>query len=85
MAYRIEIDRRALRSLKRLPNDVRKRLVAAIDELAGEPRPDGVTKLTGREEWRIRTGDYRVIYTIDDSRRTVTVWKAGHRKDVYRR
>jgi mRNA interferase RelE/StbE len=85
LAYRIEIDRRALRSLKRLPNDARKRLVAAIDELAAEPRPGGVTKLTGREEWRVRIGDYRVIYTIDDTQQTVTVWKAGHRKDVYRR
>jgi len=50
LAYRIEIDRSALRSLKRLPNDARKRLVAAVDELASEPRPDGVTKLGGREE-----------------------------------
>jgi len=67
-----------------LPNDARKRLAAAIDALASEPRPDGVTKLTGREEWRIRVGVYRVIYTIDDTQQTVTVWKVGHRKDVYR-
>jgi mRNA interferase RelE/StbE len=50
LAYRNEIDRRALRSLKRLPNDARKRLAAAIDELATEPRPDGITKLTERHE-----------------------------------
>lgn len=52
--------------------------------LAEDPRPPGSSKLRGREEWRIRTGDYREIYEIDDEAREVLVIDIGHRRDVYR-
>ncbi|MEA1872434.1 MAG: type II toxin-antitoxin system RelE/ParE family toxin [Chloroflexota bacterium] len=56
----------------------------AICDLEQEPRPRASAKLTGREGWRIRVGDYRVIYEIDDQQRVVTVLHIGHRRDVYR-
>lgn len=55
----------------------------AIRDLANTPRPPGCKKLVGRDGWRIRVGDYRVIYEIDDSTRIVTVVHIGHRRDVY--
>jgi mRNA interferase RelE/StbE len=54
-----------------------------IRSLAGEPRPHGSQKLTNREEWRIRLGDYRVLYTIDDQKKTVTVIRVKHRAKAY--
>jgi mRNA interferase RelE/StbE len=67
-----------------LPDDARERVTRAIDGLAEEPHPPGRRKLQGREGWRIRVGDYRVVYEIDDDLRMVTVLQAGHRRDVYR-
>ncbi len=52
--------------------------------LVGNPRPPGVVKLSGREAWRIRIGDYRVIYTIDDVRKGVVIYAIGHRREIYR-
>jgi len=52
--------------------------------LAVNPRPHGVAKLSGREAWRIRVGDYRVIYTIDDARQGVVIYAIGHRREIYR-
>jgi len=63
----------------------RKRVVAAIQELADHPRPDGCKKLKARDGYRIRVGDFRVIYTVDDGRVTVVVVKVGARGDVYGR
>jgi mRNA interferase RelE/StbE len=56
----------------------------AIERLQEEPRPPGCRKLSDREGWRLRVGDYRVIYEIDDEQRTVTVLQVGHRRDIYR-
>lgn len=67
--------------LKRLSQD---RIIAAIRSLAEEPRPSGVKKLTGREAWRIRVGNYRIIYEIHDQALIVLVVSIGHRQDVYR-
>ena len=59
---------------------------AAIELLATDPRPPGATKLSGREgEWRVRTGDYRVVYEVDDGVLRVLVVAVGHRRDIYRR
>ena len=52
--------------------------------LADNPRPHGVVKLSGREAWRIRVGDFRVIYTIDDTRKEVVIYAIGHRREIYR-
>ena len=82
--YEIQILRRAQRSLARLPERQYKRVRDAIGILADEPRPPGCRKLTGRDGWRIRIGQYRVIYEIDDAARIVTVLDIGHRREVYR-
>ena len=59
-------------------------MIRAIDELAENPRPRNSRKLRGKEGWRIRVGDYRVIYEIDDEAQEVLVLDVGHRRDVYR-
>ncbi len=84
MSYTISILRRAQRELTRLPVGAYERVRDAIHALGQDPRPPGCLKLTGREAWRIRAGDYRVIYEIDDEQRLVTVLHVGHRRDVYR-
>jgi mRNA interferase RelE/StbE len=63
----------------------RRRIVRRVQELAEVPRPIGSEKLAGRDDcYRIRTGDYRVVYSIDDRRREIVILKVGHRRDVYR-
>jgi len=84
MSYTVFILRRAQKGLAKLPIEAYKRTKEAIQELSEEPRPAGCQKLTGREGWRIRVGDYRVIYEIDAAQSTVTVLHVGHRRDVYR-
>ena len=84
MIYRVTILRRAQKELGALAGDAYPRVRDAIGGLAQDPRPPGCLKLTGRDGWRIRIGDYRVVYEIDDSGRTVTVLHVGHRRDVYR-
>lgn len=71
--------------MRKLPPEARARVGAAIQLLAEEPRPPAAKKLTGRPEWRVRTGDYRVLYRIEDSVLTVVVVHAGHRREVYDR
>ena len=86
MAYRVELLPAARRDLKRLPQPAQRRIVLALRELEDEPRPAGVVKLTGDENlWRIRVGEYRVLYEIHDNRLLVLVLRIGHRKDVYRK
>jgi mRNA interferase RelE/StbE len=81
--YEVLILRRAQKELANLPKPNYLRMRDAIVALASNPRPTGCKKLTGREGWRIRSGDYRIIYEIDDPQRRVTVLNVGHRKDVY--
>lgn len=86
MAYEILIKASAEKDVRRLPKDARARVASAILALRDEPRPSGVRKLKGRGEegWRIRVGDYRVVYRIDDALRQVTIYRVCHRRDVYR-
>lgn len=84
MSYQVLILRRAQKELGDLLKDVFERVSTSVGRLAEEPRPPGCQKLSGREGWRIRVGDYRVIYEIDDKARTVVVLHVGHRRDVYR-
>jgi mRNA interferase RelE/StbE len=83
MSYTISILRRAQRELAQLPDEAYERVRDAIRALSQEPRPLGCLKLTGREGWRIRVGNYRVIYEIDDKQQSVTILHVGHRRDVY--
>ncbi len=84
MSYTLLILRRAQKELARLPSETYERVRDAIRALSQDPRPPGCLKLAGREGWRIRVSDYRVIYEIDDQRHIVTVLHIGHRRDVYR-
>lgn len=86
MSYVVLIDSRAARYLEKLPKPTVERIDTAIAQLAEHPRPGGVKMLRGRFKsgWRIRVGDYRVLYRIDDESREVLVFEIGHRKDVYR-
>jgi len=84
MSYTVFILRRAQKELAQLPREVYVHIRDAIRDFEQEPRPRASAKLTGREGWRIRVGDYRVIYEIDDQQRVVTVLHIGHRRDVYR-
>ncbi len=83
--YRVLLERSAERDLGRLSSEVHDRVIAAIHELASHPRPPGCRKLVGStHDWRIRVGDYRVIYEISDSAREVRVNRIRHRREVYR-
>jgi mRNA interferase RelE/StbE len=82
--YTVLILRRAQKELARLSPEPYARVRDAIRALAGDPRPQGCLKLTAREGWRVRVGDYRLVYEIDDKQRTVMVLHVGHRRDVYR-
>lgn len=64
---------------------MRERVGEAIDGLAAEPRPRGAVKLAGRDDFRIRVGDYRIVYAVDDKKRLVLVARIAHRREVYRR
>ena len=82
--YRIELRRRAQRALDRLPKTDFQAVVEAVKELAQIPRPRGVEKVKNTGLWRIRQGDYRIVYSIDDNQNIVIVVSVGHRKDIYR-
>lgn len=85
MTYQIEISRGALKQLKKLSADIREKIEVKIQSLADEPRPDGVVKLKDTENgYRIRVGNYRILYQIQDDVLVVTVVKIGHRREVYR-
>jgi mRNA interferase RelE/StbE len=85
-AYTVEVAPAAERSLKSLPKTIQIQIGRRIDKLAAEPRPQGVEKLTGEDRlYRIRSGDYRILYEVYDKRLLILVVKIGDRKEVYRR
>ena len=84
MSYTILILRRAQKELAQLPSEVYERVRDAIRTLGQDPRSPGCLKLTGRDGWRIRVGNYRIIYEVDDRQQNVTILHIGHRRDVYR-
>ena len=83
MSFEVHILRRAQKELADLSKIDYERVRDAVTALSENPRPGGCKKLVGRDGWRIRSGDYRVIYEIDDAQRKVTVLHIGHRRDVY--
>ena len=86
MSYRIEVAPAAVRQLRKLDRGAQRRVQAAIELLAGEPRPSGARKLVGGDgEWRVRAGDYRIVYEIHDNVLLVLVVAVGHRRDIYER
>jgi mRNA interferase RelE/StbE len=84
-SYELLIKRTASKELEALPRKHRGRVARRISSLSTHPRPHGSEKLSGEEKYRIRQGDYRVIYEINDATMQVTVVKIGHRGDVYRK
>ena len=85
MTYRIEFAPAAVRQLRKLDPVGRRRIQAAVELLSTEPRPNRAKKLVGgKGEWRVRTGDYRIVYEIHERRLVVLVLALGHRREVYR-
>ena len=84
MRYEVRIVPTAEREMDRLPTLVHTRISRRLLSLEGDPRPRGTKKLSGREEYRLRIGDYRVLYTIDDTNNVVVVFAVGHRREIYR-
>jgi mRNA interferase RelE/StbE len=82
--YKIELRRLAQRSLDKLPARDFNTVLSAVKSLADSPRPKGVEKLKGVGLWRVRQGDYRVVYSIDDTQRLVVIVRVGHRREIYR-
>ena len=85
MVYHVDFNPAAVRQLRKLPREAQERVRDAIDGLAEIPRPDGVAKMKGSRvpHYRIRVGNYRVIYQVDDDRVTVLVVKVADRKEAY--
>ncbi len=83
-SYSLEIKRSAAKELAQLPTTDRKRVIARIQALAEEPRPVGAEKLSGQDRYRIRQGEYRILYEIEDAVLRVMVVRIGHRRDIYR-
>jgi len=82
--HTVTFARSARKELGSLDSAVVGRVIAKIDGLSGEPRPSGCCKLTGEENlWRIRVGDYRVVYSIDDRKRAIDIIAVRHRRDAY--
>ena len=84
MNYAILITRKAQKALSEIPINYQDKLIETIYALANNPYPHGCKKLSGREAWRIRIGNYRVIYEINESALSIVVVNIGHRKDVYK-
>jgi len=83
-SYSVQIKRSAAKEIEALPLRDRRRVVAKIKGLANNPRPVGSEKLTDQEKYRLRQGDYRILYEIRDDELIVTVVEVGNRRDVYR-
>ena len=86
MIYEIIITKSIQKQLDNLPNNIQERVYDKISQLAEEPRPDGVVKLKGYDnEYRIRIGDYRLVYEIQDEQLIVLLLQCKHRRDVYKK
>lgn len=83
-SYKLLITLSAGKEIEILPKQNRRRIVAKITLLSIDPKPPGCEKLSGRDHYRLRQGNYRILYEIQDLNRVVVVVKVGHRRDVYR-
>ncbi|HOS96278.1 MAG TPA: type II toxin-antitoxin system RelE/ParE family toxin [Deltaproteobacteria bacterium] len=86
MPYVIKFTQHAARAFRKLPRDVQTRVSPAIDALKDDPRPSGSEKLKGADDvYRVRVGDYRILYEVRDKELVVCIIEAGHRRQMYRR
>ncbi|MFO8034056.1 MAG: type II toxin-antitoxin system RelE/ParE family toxin [Candidatus Bipolaricaulota bacterium] len=83
MAYTVLLVTGALKDYRQLPSDVEPRVAAVLDRLEDSPRPRGTVKI-GTNAWRLRIGEYRLLYEVDDAEKKVTVFRIRHRKEAYR-
>ncbi len=84
--YKVTVKKSAAKALTKLPKNIANQLIPSIKQLGEDPRPAGSKKLKGAEDlWRIRMGDYRVVYSIEDAIMIVDVVQVAHRKDIYRK
>ena len=81
--YTIILTKRAEKQLDKLPDNIAEPIIEAIGDLSKNPRPNGYKNLKSRDGYRIRIGDYRVIYEVFDDELVIDVIKLGHRKDIY--
>ncbi len=82
--HKIELRRKAQRALDRLPKNDFNTVLGTVKDLAKTPRPKGVEKIKSAGLWRVRQGDYRIVYSIDDDKKIVTILRIGHRREIYR-
>jgi mRNA interferase RelE/StbE len=82
--YSVNIPRKVQKQLDRLPTNIQSRVVNALFDLGKDPRPAGSRSLKGREGYRLRVGDYRALYRVNDEDGEILVIRVGHRRDVYR-
>ncbi len=84
--YKVTVKKSAAKAIAKLSKNVSNRLIPSIRHLGEDPRPPGAKKLQGAEDlWRIRVGDYRIVYLIEDTIMIVDVLQVAHRKDIYRK
>ncbi len=81
--YRVQLSKKAAKQLDKLPDGIAFGLIASMEALSDDPRPSGCKKLKGRNAYRVRKGDYRIIYEILDSVLVIDVIAVGHRRDIY--
>ena len=85
MSYQVEILPKALKELEKIPDPFYRKILRIIEDLKNEPRPLHTMKLIGHEHsWRIRIGDYRILYEIHDNVKSVIIFRIRHRREVYR-
>jgi mRNA interferase RelE/StbE len=82
--YRIYIKQSAVKELESIPKKDLGKIIKRIQSLSQNPRPHGCQKLSARERYRIRQGEYRIIYSIQEKELTIHIYKIGHRREVYR-
>lgn len=85
MAYTLEISKRVRKDLADLPKDVQRRIVGKLDELLENPFSPGSIKLKGEESYRVRVGDYRIVFDVNTKTQVITVLAVGDRKEIYKR
>lgn len=84
--YAVVLEPAAQRDIRKLPKTLQDRVVKASEKLETDPRTKGVKKLTGFEhQWRLRMGEYRILYEIDDEKHLVHIYRIAHRREVYRK
>lgn len=83
-SYKILIKKSAAAELAEIPRKDLEKIVRRVRNLEQNPRPSGCRKLSGKDRYRLRQGDYRIVYAVDDSRRIVEVYKIGNKREIYR-